>query len=188
MSTKKIFYFFSISDFSYTDGGTVRMKGIIEALIDKGYSVTLISNAKFRDEFPRNVKHIFINRKLTKNERRKIQLMTAILPFMFVKILLKNLLNHFDQIISGNLLFDKKIIFFEYFDCALAYLFKKRGIINAYVNDIHGIAPLEFWCKKPATMLGVFVKYPKYFVSELLDYKIYKLGDGIIVINQIVKD
>ena len=40
------FVFFTTNDFELTDGGTIRMNGILEALIEHGHTVTLISNIK----------------------------------------------------------------------------------------------------------------------------------------------
>jgi glycosyltransferase involved in cell wall biosynthesis len=175
-------------DFSYTDGGTVRMKGIIQALADKGHDITFISNAKDKNEFPKNMKHIFINKNITNNERRKIQLLIAILPFIFVEMLLKRFITHFAKIFAENLLSKKEIIFFEYFDNSLAYVFQNSGLINSYVNDIHGIGILEFWYSKQATMIGMLFKYPRYFAVKLLDYKVYKSAAGLILINDSVKN
>lgn len=177
-----------MNDFLFTDGGTVRMKGIIEALADKGHEIILISNAKCKNEFPQNVKHIFINKYLCKNERRIIQFMLAVLPFVLVKMLLKRLCSHFGRIFTENLMSKQEIIFFEYFDNSLAYLFKKCGLIDSCINDIHGIAPLEFRYKIPTTMIGKFVKYTKYFLSKSLDYKVYSSADGLIVISRLVKE
>ena len=177
-----------MNDFSLISGGPIRMIGIIEALASKGCDVTLISNTKEKYIFPQTVKHIYINKNLSKNERRKIQFILAILPFVFVKMWLKRLCRHFDQIFTENSLSNKEIIFFEYFDNALAYLFKKCGLIDSCINDIHGIAPLEFWYKKQRSVIGTFVKYTKFIISKLLDYKVYKLVDGLIVITQSLKN
>ncbi|NQU86613.1 MAG: glycosyltransferase family 4 protein [Mariniphaga sp.] len=188
MNIKKHFYFFSMNDFSLISGGPIRMIGIIEALASKGHDVTLISNTKEKNRFPQTVKHIFINKNLSKNERRIIQFILAILPFIFVKMLLNRLCNHFDQIFTENLLSNKEIIFFEYFDNAIGYLFKKCGLIDSCINDTHGIAPLEFWYKKQTTVIGTFIKHTKFIISKLLDYKVYKLVDGLIVITQSLKN
>ena len=188
MNIKKHFYFFSMNDFSLIGGGAIRMIGIMEALANKGHDITLISNTKEKNRFPQTVKHIFINKNLSKNERRKIQFILAILPFIFAKMLLRRLCNHFNQILTENLLSNKEIIFFEYFDNALAYLFKKCDLIDSCINDTHGIAPLEFWYKKQTSVIDAFVKYTKFIISKLLDYKVYKLADGLIVVSQSVKN
>jgi glycosyltransferase involved in cell wall biosynthesis len=186
MNILKNLYFFSMNDFSLTDGETVRAIGIIEALVEKGHYVTLISNAIEMNKFPNKVKHIFINKKLSKYEKRKFQSILAILPFIFVKIFYKEFYKHFDQIFKDNLLSNKEIIFFEYFDNTLAYYFKMNHLIDSCINDIHGIAPLEFWYTKQRRITGSFVKYIKYFISKLLDYKVYKNIDGLIVINKTI--
>ena len=188
MNILKNIYFFSMNDFSLTDGETVRAIGIIEALVEKGHYITLISNAIEMKKFPNNVKHIFINKKLSKNKKRKFQFILAILPFIFVKMIYKNIFKHFDQIFKKYYLFNKEIIFFEYFDNTLAYYFKKSGLIGSCINDIHGIAPLEFWYTKQRSITGSIVKYIKYIISKLLDYKVYKTIDGLIVINNTIKN
>jgi glycosyltransferase involved in cell wall biosynthesis len=188
MNQKKHFYFFTLNDFTSVDGGTIRMKGIIDALVDKGYGVTLISNILDKGLFPLTVKHVSINKKLKKNEQRCIQFILGVFPFVFAKILLQRYSNHFKKVFNNNLISGKKIIFFEYFDNAMGYLFKKNHIIDFSINDIHGIAPLEFKLKEKLGLKGKFIKYSKYFASRLIDYKVFKTVDEIIVNSQAMKN
>ena len=52
------YVFFTLNNFSHDEGGTVRIRGIVNALAECGMQVTLISNMKNDDGFHQRVNHI----------------------------------------------------------------------------------------------------------------------------------
>ena len=79
------FIFFTLNHFFYDDGGTVRMRGIINALANNGQNVILLSNTKSYRNFHPSVKHIYLNKKISKNKGRIFQFLLSLLPIFIVK-------------------------------------------------------------------------------------------------------
>ena len=104
--SKKI-YFFTFNNFLKDDGGTIRMKGIMNALAEKGIIVTLISNCTLVDQFDKKINHIFLNYFVSKQEKRSFQLLLSFLPF-FISFAI--LLAFFDEIIASNIIISSLVI------------------------------------------------------------------------------
>lgn len=174
--------FFSLRTFEKDGGGTIRMYGILNALAEKGHEVIFISNAKKLDRFHPAIQHINIDWTFSEKDKRIFQGMLGILPLLFVKLKYKAFIEHISKIIKLHNLESKNIVFFEYLDNSVGYLLKKLGIIKSYINDIHGIATIEFkyqadHSKRWHTRLLNKIKYD---VSNNLDYKVFKDARGFL--------
>ena len=60
------------------------------------------------------------------------------------KITVQNIRN---KILYYNLV-GRDIVFFEYIDNSIGYILKKLHVIDDYINDIHGVASIEFKYKE----------------------------------------
>ncbi len=142
----KKYVFFSLNDFSTDGGGTIRMYGLLNSLAEKGESVTFISNASSYKSFHPSIHHININYPFSHDEKRKFQFLLANFGVNTTNFVFKNLRKRLKLIFSNYN--SEPIYFFEYLDNSLGYWLFKNKIINHYINDIHGIAPLEFSYQK----------------------------------------
>jgi glycosyltransferase involved in cell wall biosynthesis len=177
-------------NFKRDGGGSIRMYGLLNALADDGNEVIFISNAENYVKFHPNIKHIYIN--FDFKDKARFQGLAAILP---AKIVLKIYFNLFSKIEialkCANLKNDEseKVIFCEYLDNSIAYILKKTGAIKSYINDLHGIATIEFKYQsdqqKNLFLKGLF--FLKYLLSDALDRKVFGYGDGFIYASKSMK-
>ena len=65
--------FFTFRDFSKHGGGSLRIKGILNALVKRGVTVTLISHTIEFSEFDENIHHIPLEIYFTKTEKKLFQ-------------------------------------------------------------------------------------------------------------------
>lgn len=141
---RKEIYCFTFRNFEKTGGGSIRISGIINALAKRGVKVHLFS---FFDNVPYlndSVQYIQLPKQLSNLDKRKFQLALSFLPIKLVNKLFRNELQTLKSFFNNHGEVNQPILFFEYLDNSLAYWLKKNDIIGNYINDIHGIVPLEF--------------------------------------------
>jgi glycosyltransferase involved in cell wall biosynthesis len=182
------YVFFTLNNFSHDDGGTVRIKGIVNALAECGMQVTLISNMKNDDGFHQRVNHIDLNYNLTKTKKRLFQLSLSVLPNILHKWLFRRLLLVINESIKKNSITRSLIIFFEYIDNSIGYCLKRNKIINSYTNDIHGIAPLEFKLKESKSTRDKFINYIKFKLSQRLDREVFLNAGSLWFVSESIKE
>ena len=183
------FVFFSMNDFSNEGGGTIRMQGIMNELSKKGHEVIFISNTKKYHLFENNIQHFFIDFLFSRSDKRIFQGLLGILPMSLIKIKYLKLFNRLRDIIKDR--FDKEpIYFFEYLDNSIGYCLKHQKIIEDYINDLHGVATLEFkFQANHAKSIMDKIKFNnKYFISNLLDKKVFSNAKSLIFASQAMKD
>jgi glycosyltransferase involved in cell wall biosynthesis len=85
---------------------------------------------------------------------------------------------------------NETIYFFEYLDNSIGYCLKSQNIIKDYINDLHGVATLEFkFQSNHATSLKVKIMfYVKYIISNLLDAKVFNNAKSLIFASQAMID
>jgi len=184
----KSFTFFTFNNFSIDDGGTIRMRGILNALAEKNQNVTLISNTKIYHNFNPSVKHIYLNNRVSKQFARLFQFTIALLPIGISRKIFKKFTAKIEKIIKQENLYNKSIIFFEYIDNSVAYFLKKQNIIKSYISDTHGIAPLEFLHKHSENLYEKFINYLKFIVSVKLDKKVILEANQKIFVSGSMKN
>ena len=142
------YIFFTLNNFSQDDGGTLRMRGIVNALAESDVSVTLISNTTLNNKFHHSVNHVFLDYYATKRYKQFFQLSLAIFPISLQRYYFGDILKRIDKVFEMHNIDRTSIVFFEYLDNSIGYLLKQNELIQNYINDVHGIAPLEFELKK----------------------------------------
>lgn len=183
------FVFFAMNDFSHEGGGTIRMQGIMNELSKKGHDVIFISNTKKYHLFENTIQHVFIDFIFSRSDKRIFQGLLGIVPMSIIKIKYSKLFIRLRQIVKDR--FDKEpIFFFEYLDNSIGYCLKSQGIIEDYINDLHGVATLEFkFQANHAKSLKDKLKfYSKYFISNLLDKKVFNSAKGLIFASKAMRD
>jgi glycosyltransferase involved in cell wall biosynthesis len=183
------FVFFSMNDFANEGGGTIRMLGIMNELAKKSHEVIFISNTKKFHLFEKNIKQIDINFPFSRRDKRIFQGLLGLLPNFMIRIIYAKFFNKLEQLFKDE--FDKETIyFFEYLDNSIGYCLKSFNIITNYINDLHGVATLEFkFQEQYAKSLGEKVKFwVKYKISDWLDYKVFNLAEGFIFASQAMQD
>lgn len=174
------FVFFSLRNFKVDVGETVRIYGLLNALASSGEEVIFISNAERYDMFHPAIKHIFIGYNF--EEKRKLQGLLAVLPYRLVLSQFKELLTKIEVALQGANVGTEPVYFFDYLDNSIGYLLKKKGFIAKYVNDVHGIATLEFesHVQNSGSPMGKLVNKLKYHMVDRLDKKVFEFADGLI--------
>jgi glycosyltransferase involved in cell wall biosynthesis len=177
-------------DFTRDGGGSIRMYGILNALAEKGHKVVFISNASQKNIFHSSIKHIPVGYKVTHRQKSILQMLLAFLPVSLIGLIYKPLFETISKIIRENIEKDEIIYSFEYLDNSLVYVLKKKGIIKDYINDIHGIVPIEFDIQSKAAnnLKTRLLYYFKYLSAKRLDYKVFNNGYGFIYVSNKMKD
>lgn len=178
--------FFTFNDFSIDGGGRIRIYGILNALAKQNkYKIILISNAKDKNKFDNNIKHIYLDANMNSFQKKLFQFSIAVFPNFINKMLFKKLLLKFEENVPEN--YKSNIIFFEYLDNTFGYFLKKNKIINNYINDIHGIAPLEFYYNKSKGIKFIYNRI-RYIIAEILDRKLMADAYKIISVSNAMKN
>jgi glycosyltransferase involved in cell wall biosynthesis len=179
-----------MNDFSREGGATIRMYGILNELAKQGENVTLISNAKGMGKFDPSIKHINIGYSFSPKDKRSFQGVVGALPLSIALSKYKGLIDRLKTVIQQNSFEKRHIIFFEYLDNTIGYVLKKKGVIAGYINDLHGIATVEF--KFQADHARSFlekVKFlSKYCISNLLDTKVFNNAYGLIFASKVMQE
>ena len=176
--------FFTLNDFTKDDGGTVRMYGILNTIAKTGKNVILISNANNYEHFNSNVKHIQLDRKVSKLEKKYLQFVLGILPFFLGRILTFLTIQNIKNKILYHNLVGRDIVFFEYMDNSIGYMLKRLHVVDDCINDIHGVASIEFKYKINNSLLSKVTNYLKYIVAKNLDEKVFKQAKGYIFVSE----
>ena len=179
-----------MNDFSNEGGGTIRMLGIINELIERDNEVIFVSNTNLDNRiiFNSKIKHVFIDYPFSKNCKRIFQALLGFLPVFIVNIIFNNFLKKLITILREYTNEDY-IYFFEYLDNSIGYWLKSNDLIKGYINDIHGVATLEFkFQARLAKKISDNIRfYTKYFISILLDNKVFNNASGLIFASNTMK-
>ncbi|WP_276504479.1 glycosyltransferase family 4 protein [Terrimonas pollutisoli] len=186
--TGKDFIFFSANDFAKDGGGTIRMLGIMNELAEKGHPVTFISNTTRFELFHPSIKHVQINFRINPKAKRTMQSIIGFAsPF---------LLNWFFRPLFQRLKYlfipykNSTVYFFEYLDNSIGYWLNRNGLIGGYINDLHGVAVLEFDYQYRTADSGKkkIALYFKYLGAKFLDYKVFKKAQGLIYASKAMQN
>lgn len=184
-------FFFTLNDFSKDGGSTVRMYGILNALASRSNNddeIILLSNITNYDNFHPKIKHIYLGVLFSPQEKRVFQALLTLFPSRLVyKIFLDKLEQIYNKL---RMLRDERfeqLIFFTYLDNSIAYLFFKRGKIPFYINDIHGVVPIEFKYKDQPELKDRVMNFFKYNFAKVLDRKVFSYARGFIFVSEFMK-
>jgi|AGTN01.1.fsa_nt_gi Glycosyltransferase len=174
------YIFFTLRDFDKVGGGSIRIYGVLNALTEIGEEVILISNAEKLEQFHPSVHHINLGMRFRK--KALLQGLLAILPARILLLFFPGLFKCLKRIFCHIDYKNSKIFFFEYLDNSIGYILKKAGIIDHYINDIHGVSTIEFDYLRKNTRPGIHqvVFQIKYLLSEKLDRKVFENAAGIV--------
>ncbi len=174
------FIFFSANNFVKEGGGTIRILGIINELAEQGHDVTLISNAQKFDSFHPEIKHTYLDFIITSKQKRVIQSVLAFCPAKVLNIMYLPLFKRLQEVFKPYK--DEQIYFGEYIDNSIGYWIFKNKIIRGYINDLHGVAVLEFdfQYKSAKSIKNRTSLYLKYLGAKFLDNKVFKNAAGLI--------
>lgn len=183
------FIFFAISDFAHEGGGSIRIQGIINELSKKGHEVHLITNTTKKHLFHQDVKIVFIDYLLSRTDKRKIQFLLGVLPYSFLNLFYRKLFLKLKSILKNN--YENEPIYFcEYLDNSIGYWLYKNKIVKKYINDLHGVATLEFKFQAD-TAPTIFQKAKfliRYKVSDFLDNKVFSNAHSLIFASKAMQD
>lgn len=183
------FVFFSMNDFTHEGGGTIRMLGIMNELAEKGDEVIFISNATKRASFHEKIKHVAVDFPFSRADKRIFQGLLGLLPMFLMQLLYFKFFKKMKQVFENH--YDKEpVYFFEYLDNSIGYCLKKNNTIQDYINDLHGVATLEFkFQANHAKSVSEKLKFNlKYTISNLLDRKVFNSAKALIFASQAMSD
>ncbi len=183
-------FFFSMRTFEKDGGGSIRMYGVLNELAEKGHEIIFISNAKQRNAFHPAIKHIPIGMTFSTIQKTIFQGLLGIMPFLIIRILYGKFIKVLKLTFEENGLENKTVLFFEYLDNSIGYLLKRSNIIKNYINDIHGVATVEFkYQVKSSRSYLTKLKYGlKYLVSNRLDYIVFNNASGFIFASRAMEE
>lgn len=182
------FVLFSMRNFERDGGGSIRMYGILNALASIGDNeVVFISNAKNYTKFHPAIKHINIGYEF--NGKSIFQGLLGLFSGKLVYHLYPALFKSIEKALEKANVCESKLIFCEYLDNSIAYVLKKQKKIKNYINDLHGIATIEFkYQRDNSNKLRDKILYNiKYKLSNALDRKVFNYGDGFIYASEAMK-
>ena len=120
MNNQKKYIFFSFSDFTLNGGTRARTVPLINSLSKKN-DVFLISNCLNEEIFHKNVKHIYLNKKISKNYLRLFIFLNTFVNARLLKVLYYKYIKIFLKVTSGFKKNDVLIFSGEYFDNILDF-------------------------------------------------------------------
>lgn len=174
------YIFFSLRNFKVDVGENVRMYGILNTLASQGKEVVFISNVEKYDAFYPSIKHVFIGDDFT--DKRTMQGLLSLLPAQLVYYRYYKLFKKIKDALETAKVGNEPVYFFDYLDNSIGHILKKTGLIAGYINDVHGIATIEFLNhQKNATGVSQKKLYQlKYKLAYQLDKKVFRNAAGFI--------
>lgn len=188
-AVNRSFVFLTMNDFRKDGGGSVRMYGLLNALAGKGCDVVLMSNAACTERFHPAIRHIAIGRPVSRRQKRVLQGIMSWLPLPVTAFVYSKLLRRLGECLAGCPRGTETLYSFEYLDNSIACLMKSRGYVSHYVNDTHGMAPIEFGArlKVASTPLQRIRFRLKRLSATLLDRKVFSHASGVIYASRIMQ-
>lgn len=168
---------FTFRDLSKAGGGSIRITGILNALAQNGINITLYSITEKALGLNNQIIIKTIPKSLTPNKRIFQFLIAFGLDFIY-----KHKLKEFKKLLPK-----KEILFFEYLDISIGFWLKKNKVIDDYITDVHGIAPMEFDLQETKSMLMPLSNKIKKTTAKKLDKKVFTNAKKIIYPSKGVK-
>jgi glycosyltransferase involved in cell wall biosynthesis len=185
------FIFFSVNDFKKDGGGVIRMTGVMNELIACGHEVVFITNVQEQNKtrLDSNIRVVNIDYIFSSIEKRIFQTLLGLFPFYIVNFFFRKFFMRM-KVISDLHIKQSRIYFFEYLDNSIAYWLFRNGLIDAYINDLHGVVPLEFKFQQKLAkgFKRKFMFFVKWIVSVILDKKVFDNAAGLIFASKAMED
>jgi glycosyltransferase involved in cell wall biosynthesis len=172
--------FFSLRDFKIDVGETVRIYGLLNSLAASGHEIVFISNAERYEMFHSSIKHVFIDCRF--NQKRKFQGLLSLFSYEIAYHAYKGLFKKINIALQTANVGNEPVYFFDYLDNSIGFVLKKKGAISKYINDVHGIATLEFMShvQNSKTPGKKIINRFKCYMVDKLDKKVFEYADGLI--------
>lgn len=171
---------FTLRDLNVSGGGAIRINSLIE-ILNTSREIKVFSNTDKLLE----VNHCRVDVSFTNFEKKVFQLLLTFLPVFIVSIVFKLKLRKIESIFKYKINKDSDIVFCEYLDTSLGYYLLKRGLINKYVNDIHGISTLEL---KYKSFSSRFLKMISLFIAKKHDENVLSAASGYVFVSSSMRN
>lgn len=174
------FFFLSQRNFKTDVGESVRIYGFLNSLAEEGNEVIFISNATDYKTFHPSIQHYYIGKSVI--TKRFFQALLSLFPVWFVSACYQPFFKRLAVIFDKLGVHSAPVFFFDYLDNSIGYVLKKNRLIDSYVNDVHGIATIEFdFHAKHARVWWKRMLYKvKYIMADKLDRKVFESAKGFI--------
>ena len=173
--------FITLNNLSNDGGGTIRIKSLFRYSVRKRNSILVSNQNKIK-----NINNeLFLDVEFNSNEKRLFQLLITFFPVYLVKLFFLKKLNKIECFFNKKLVpLNGDYVFCEYLDNSIGYYLKRRGIINNYINDLHGIATNEFINKQSGFRYWNRIKY---YVAKKHDGKVLSMASAHIFASESMK-
>ncbi len=174
------FVFCTLRDFKIDVGETLRIYGIVNALAAAGHEVVFLSNATRFGAFHPAVRQVPLRYPF--RAKRRLQALVSTLPAKWAVSCFPGLFGALSRALKEAGAETQTIFFFDYLDNTLGYLLQQTGHIAGYVNDVHGIATVEFLSNKQQSrhLLSKTLAQLKYYGARQLDKKVFEAARGFL--------
>ncbi len=158
----------------------MRMYGILNSLAAQGHEVVFLSNAEQYKSFHPAIQHECIGYDF--KDKRRMQGLLALLPASVVYQQFRPLFSKIEAAIERAGVGSMPVCFFDYLDNTIGHLLKATGVIQSYINDTHGIAPIEqlYLQSIARNSYQRWVHRWKAFLVDNLDRKVFGGAAGFI--------
>lgn len=174
------FIFFSLRDYRSDVGESVRAYGLLNALSGGGSDVVFISNACNVQMFHPNISHYRLG--VSIKSKRLFQALLSLMPPALVYLVYKKKIDKISKLLKDLSLVNDKVYFLDYLDNSMGYLLSNLGFIRGNINDVHGIATLEFSNSNYSNkgLLSRIIGRAKLFLVSRLDRKVFDSAHGFL--------
>ncbi len=176
----------TLRNFERHGGGSIRISGILNALAEQDFKIDLFCLSDHVPYLNDQINIIPLPNELAQLNKRKFQFALSIFPIKIVNRLFSKELNSLRTFFSKYPL-KSTPIFFEYLDNSIAYWLQQNKIITGYINDIHGIVPIEFDENSGKDFLTKALFKLKKFSGIQLDKKTVNNAKAILYPSESVK-
>lgn len=171
---------FTLRDLNISGGGAIRIKSLLDILKEQR-SLDVYSNTDMLSEFNHSKVGVHFNN----IEKRLLQFLLSFFPAWVAGLVFKVKLKKIEQFFKLNINPNVDILFCEYLDTSLGYYLKRRGLINQYINDTHGISTLEL---KYKNFKYPIVKSIALMIAHQHDRKVFSAASSFIFVSSAMKD
>lgn len=172
--------FFTHRNFNKSGGGSIRISGVLNGLADLDVAVTLISDFQSIPLLDRRIEVLQLPNNLPSINKRFFQFMVSNAPNFINRVVFYRYLSTISKFFKCSNLDTSNIVFFEYLDNSIGYFLKRNGVIQSYINDIHGIVPIEFTPVETDGLVRRIILKAKHISGEKLDKKVFSSAAGFI--------
>ena len=176
---------FTLFDFNDPGGAGIRITGVLNALVKQDVEIKLYSIHNSVPGLSPFIKVVQLPPYFRTINKRWFQFVLAYFDAKVVNVAMTKALRYFKKEFSCYK--NQPLLFFDYLDITIGYWLNQNNIIDKYITDVHGIAPLEFDLNETKSPTKRILNYIKKQSVLRLDRKIYSNAFKVIYTSKRVQ-